>query len=191
MSLVLLLVLLPVIATYSIVSSFTHAHNKISFAYAARNKSCKPSAMVISCNSNGSINNENVSAFASIPGNNDMSIDELKAELTIRNVDYSDCFTKNELKQKLLECRVVGKADPNILTQFNTLSQQQDNNQEDIDNGMKYVYMSSITAKDGSLPGGLSPEMLKKLVDSPEILQMLKDPKLQQMMSVSIYLHSL
>ena len=49
-----------------------------------------------------------------------MSIDELKAELDLREVDYKDCFSKSELVNRLIESRVSGKANPDILKQFNS-----------------------------------------------------------------------
>lgn len=48
-----------------------------------------------------------------------MSIDELKAELDLRGVDYKDCFSKSELVARLIETRASGKADPSILENFN------------------------------------------------------------------------
>ena len=32
-----------------------------------------------------------------------MSVDELKAELDVRTVNYDDCFSKNELVERLVE----------------------------------------------------------------------------------------
>jgi hypothetical protein len=48
-----------------------------------------------------------------------MSIDELKAELDLRGVDYQDCVSKTQLAQKLIETRALGKANPNIIDKFN------------------------------------------------------------------------
>ena len=50
-----------------------------------------------------------------------MSIDELKAELELRGVDFKDCFSKSELVNRLIESRVVGKANPDILDKFNSV----------------------------------------------------------------------
>ena len=69
------------------------------------------------------------SAFVlcSTDGDNDMmrerlmSIDELKAELELRGVDFKDCFSKSELVNRLIESRVAGKAIPDILDKFNSV----------------------------------------------------------------------
>lgn len=50
-----------------------------------------------------------------------MSIDELKAELELRGVDFKDCFSKSELVNRLIESRVAGRANPDILDKFNSV----------------------------------------------------------------------
>ena len=44
---------------------------------------------------------------------------EIKAELELRRVDFSDCFDKESLALRLAEARASGKADPEILDKFN------------------------------------------------------------------------
>ena len=41
---------------------------------------------------------------------------------------------------------------------------------------------ASTTAGDGGLPGGMTPEQLQRLVSDPEIMSMLRDPKMQEVM---------
>ena len=41
---------------------------------------------------------------------------------------------------------------------------------------------ASTTAGDGGLPGGMTPEHLQRLVSDPEIMSMLRDPKMQEVM---------
>ena len=115
---------------------------------------------------------------------NDMTLDELKAELDMRGVDYSDCFTKNELAKRLGESRVTGKADPSIIDNFNqALSASEDGEGAVIDeNILNDIDTSELTAQDGSMPGGLPPEMMKAMASDPEIMNMLKDPKMQEIM---------
>lgn len=48
-----------------------------------------------------------------------MRVSELKSELTLRGVDFSDCFDKESLAKKLRDARMTGKADPSIIDQFN------------------------------------------------------------------------
>ena len=51
-----------------------------------------------------------------------MRISEMKSELKLRQVDFSDCFDKESLSRKLREARASGKADPTIIDQFNKQS---------------------------------------------------------------------
>lgn len=48
-----------------------------------------------------------------------MKVSELKSELTLRGVDFSDCFDKESLAKKLRDARASGKSDPSIIDQFN------------------------------------------------------------------------
>jgi len=48
-----------------------------------------------------------------------MRVAEIKAELSMRKVDFSDCFDKESLVNKLQEARMSGKADPSIIDEFN------------------------------------------------------------------------
>lgn len=48
-----------------------------------------------------------------------MMVSELKSELQLRGIDYSDCFDKESLARKLRDARASGKADPTIIDQFN------------------------------------------------------------------------
>ena len=106
-----------------------------------------------------------------------MSLDELKAELDLRQVDYSECITKGELANKLRSTRLSGKADPSIIDKFN---ENTDLDTNDFDPSL--IDLDSVTAKDGNLPGGLSPEVMKLMAADPEIMNMLKDPKMQEIM---------
>ncbi len=48
-----------------------------------------------------------------------MRVAEIKSELDLRGVSYSDCFDKESLAQRLVEARASGRADPAIIDQFN------------------------------------------------------------------------
>jgi len=50
-----------------------------------------------------------------------MRVSELKAELDLRGVDYSGCFDKESLAAKLLQARATGKANPDIIDDFNKM----------------------------------------------------------------------
>ena len=45
--------------------------------------------------------------------------------------------------------------------------------------------LDSMMAGDGSLPGGMTPEQVKKMASNPEMLKMMANPKLQEVMKVS------
>ena len=51
-----------------------------------------------------------------------MRVSEIKAELKLRQVDFSDCFDKESLSKRLFDARCKGKADPTIIDQFNQQS---------------------------------------------------------------------
>lgn len=108
---------------------------------------------------------------------NSMSIDEIKAELELRGVEYQDCISKNELVQRLIETRVSGKANPDILK-----SMQKQSSDDILISEIDDDVLDQATAKDGNLPGGMSKDMLKALSGDPEIMRMLKDPKMQDIM---------
>ena len=48
-----------------------------------------------------------------------MRVSEIKAELKLRGIDFSDCFDRESLAQKLRMVRTRGKADPSIVDRFN------------------------------------------------------------------------
>ena len=125
----------------------------------------------------------NLPLRAVLPDENSLTLDELKAELELRGVDYSDCVSKKELSDRLKANRLQGRADPKILDQFNenfdpTLVQNADQREKVFDQAV----MEDIISKDGNLPGGLPPDMMKTLASDPEIMRMLQDPKMQDIM---------
>eukprot|EP00981_Chlorochromonas_danica_P012821 scaffold5444_cov181-Ochromonas_danica.AAC.2 len=107
-----------------------------------------------------------------------MSIDEIKSELDLRGVDYQDCVSRQELIHKLIESRAKGKANPDILKKFNEEARFDQKGMPPIDDDL----INKAKSKDGTLPGGLPPEMVKALTSDPQILQMLRDPKMQDIM---------
>ena len=48
-----------------------------------------------------------------------MRVSEIKAELETRGIDYTDCFDKESLANRLKVARESGKADPSIIDKFN------------------------------------------------------------------------
>merc|ERR1719438_528424 len=66
-------------------------------------------------------------------------LSEIKAELSLRSVDYSDCFDKESLINKLAEARKEGKADPSLLNEFN---------KKKLESNMKGKSLSDISDED-------------------------------------------
>lgn len=44
--------------------------------------------------------------------------------------------------------------------------------------------LADVTAADGSLPGGVAPEVVQKASQNPEVIALLRNPKLQEVMKV-------
>lgn len=113
----------------------------------------------------------------------DMTLDELKAELDMRGVNYDDCFSKGELVSRLVESRTLGRANPEILERFNQDIEELGSNSPVGSRELDAEIVEKAVAKDGGLPGGMSPELLKSLSADPAIMQMLRDPKMQDIMT--------
>jgi hypothetical protein len=111
-----------------------------------------------------------------------MRVSEIKSELNLRAVDYSDCFDKESLALKLREARATGKADPTIIDQFNsqTLENNMNDNKVELDDDL----LDKIKGGDGTLPGGMPPEMLQNLMANPELMTLMQNPKMQDVMKL-------
>ena len=111
-----------------------------------------------------------------------MRVSEMKSELDLRGVDYSDCFDKESLTQRLIEARASGKANPEILDKFNKAKLEETFNEKKLE--IKDEDLESITANDGTLPGGLSPETFQKMIGNPELMTLLQSTKMQEAMKL-------
>jgi hypothetical protein len=111
-----------------------------------------------------------------------MRISEIKSELDMRGVFYKDCFDKESLVDRLKEARATGRADPKILIDFNKKKLEENFSGKKLE--IKDEDLDQIKANDGSLPGGMSPEMLKRLMGNPEIMTLLQSPKMQDAMKL-------
>ena len=49
---------------------------------------------------------------------------------------------------------------------------------------MKDEDLEKVMANDGTLPGGMDPEMFKSLVSNPEIMELLQSTKMQEAMKM-------
>ena len=116
-----------------------------------------------------------------------LKISEIKAELKMRGVDFSDCFDRESLVTKLRTARSTGKADPSILKEFNKSAGKTTATSETAAKAMEDIKNEDIQAavgNDGKLPGGMSPDMLQSLMKNPELMALLQDPKVQESMTI-------
>jgi hypothetical protein len=116
-----------------------------------------------------------------------MRVAEIKAELFLRNISYADCFDKESLVQRLRKARKEGVADPAILDKFNKQNLEGIFRGESVETILKNMEDSDIEAaiaNDGTIPGGLTPDMFKKLIGNPEILASLSSTKMQDAMKL-------
>ena len=116
-----------------------------------------------------------------------MRVAEIKAELFLRNIAYADCFDKESLVQRLRKARKEGVADPSILDKFNKQNLEGIFRGESVEDMLKNIQDSDIeaaVANDGTIPGGLTPDVFKKLIGNPEILASLSSTKVQDAMKL-------
>ena len=117
-----------------------------------------------------------------------MRVSELKAELELRKIDYAGMFEKEELARCLADARAGGRADPSLLDDFNRESMERafESDGEDAAGAPDFAAAAEAVASDGGLPGGLSPERLQALVQDPELMTMLRNPKMQEVGSPAL-----
>ena len=113
-----------------------------------------------------------------------MKVGELTAELDLRGVDYSDCVEADELRVKLREARLSGRASPDVLDEFNRKRAEAmvDPAQAVDASAMSEEDLAGLRGSDGGIPGGLAPDEIFKLMNDPEIMTMLQKPKFQEIM---------
>jgi hypothetical protein len=115
-------------------------------------------------------------------GPGEMRLSEIKSELEMRGIDFSDCFDKEALGERLLEARASGRANPEIIHKFNKVKLEQTFREEKLE--IKDRDLQRITANDGTLPGGLTPEAFQQLIGKPELMALLQSTKMQEAMKV-------
>lgn len=111
-----------------------------------------------------------------------MRVSEIKAELDLREVDYSDCFDKESLAQRLEEARATGKANPDVLDKFNKQRLEDTFNDKKLE--IRDEDLERAVANDGTLPGGMDPDMFKKLMGNPNVMALLQNSKMQEAMKI-------
>ncbi|CAB9507918.1 expressed unknown protein [Seminavis robusta] len=115
-----------------------------------------------------------------------MRVSEIKAELDTRGVAYDDCFDKESLDERLTAARMSGKANPELIDQFNKQRlEDQFEGRQPVDEALSDdVLLDQAVGNDGNLPGGLSPEQFKNLVENPEVMTLLQSTKMQEAMKL-------
>ena len=111
-----------------------------------------------------------------------MKISEIKSELDLRNVNYKDCFDRESLEKRLDEARASGKADPSIIDEFNKRNLEANVKGETFNVSDEMI--ESSVGGDGTLPGGMPPDMLKAMMGDEELVTMLRSPKMQDVMKL-------
>mmetsp|Transcript_21365 Transcript_21365/g.50201 ORF Transcript_21365/g.50201 Transcript_21365/m.50201 type:complete len:202 (-) Transcript_21365:1080-1685(-) len=111
-----------------------------------------------------------------------MRISEIKSELDLRRVKYVDCFDRQSLEERLNDARSQGRADESIIDEFNkrNLEASVKGDTFEVSDDM----IDKATAGDGTLPGGMPPEMLKSMMNDPDLVNMLRSPKMQEIMKI-------
>lgn len=111
-----------------------------------------------------------------------MRVAEIKAELDLRGIDYSDCFEKESLMERLEEARATGRSNPDIIDKFNKQKLEETFKEKKVD--VREEDIRQAVANDGTLPGGMTPDMFKKLTSNPEVMAMLQSTKVQEAMKL-------
>ena len=65
------------------------------------------------------VSDDNGAAFEAFEKARAMKVSEIKAELDLRGISYEGLYEKSELARALAESRASGRADPEILDNFN------------------------------------------------------------------------
>merc|ERR1712204_80391 len=95
----------------------------------------------------------------------------------------------SELARALADSRSSGRANPEILDNFNRqkMEKMMDENAGVVDidldgDNEDAGSLEDATAGDGSLPGGMKPDQLAELMQNPEMMALLSNPRLQEVM---------
>jgi len=115
-----------------------------------------------------------------LPGQ--MKVSEIKSELDLRQVGYDGCFDRESLELRLNEIRSSGKADPSIIDEFNKRNLEANLSGETLEVSDEMIEHS--VGGDGTLPGGMPPDMLKAMLGDDELVAMLQNPRMQEIMKL-------
>jgi len=119
------------------------------------------------------VSDDNGAAFEAFEKARAMKVSEIKAELDLRGISYEGLYEKSELARALAESRASGRADPEILDNFNRqkMEKMMDENAGVVDIDLEgddesAGSLEDAVAGDGSLPGGMTPDQLTELMQS-------------------------
>ena len=113
----------------------------------------------------------------------EMKVGELTGELDLRGVDYSDCVEADELRAKLKDARLSGRAPKDVLDNFNKATAEAMFDKEKNPMNLSKEELEAIKGADGAIPGGLEPDEVFKLMNDPEVMAMVEKPKFQEIMA--------
>ena len=113
----------------------------------------------------------------------EMKVGELTGELDLRGVDYSDCVEAAELRAKLKDARLSGRAPKDVLDNFNKATAEAMFDKEKNPMNLSKEELEAIKGADGAIPGGLEPDEVFKLMNDPEVMAMVQKPKFQEIMA--------
>jgi len=113
----------------------------------------------------------------------EMKVGELTAELDLRGIDYSDCIEADELRAKLKDARLSGRAGKDVLDNFNKATAEAMFDKEKNPMNLSKEELEAIKGEDGAIPGGLEPDEVFKLMNDPEVMAMVQKPKFQEIMA--------
>eukprot|EP00581_Thalassiosira_minuscula_P006679 CAMPEP_0183703034 /NCGR_PEP_ID=MMETSP0737-20130205/930_1 /TAXON_ID=385413 /ORGANISM="Thalassiosira miniscula, Strain CCMP1093" /LENGTH=216 /DNA_ID=CAMNT_0025929731 /DNA_START=29 /DNA_END=679 /DNA_ORIENTATION=+ len=115
-----------------------------------------------------------------LPGQ--MKISEIKSELDLRKVSHSDCFDRESLELRLIDARSSGRADPSIIDEFNRRNLEANVKGESFE--VSDDMIEETVGGDGTLPGGMPPDMLKEMMGNEDLVTMMRSPKMQEIMKL-------
>ena len=113
----------------------------------------------------------------------EMKVGELTAELDLRGIDYSDCIEADELRAKLKDARLSGRAGKDVLDNFNKATAEAMFDKEKNPMNLSKEELEAIKGDDGAIPGGLEPDEVFKLMNDPQVMAMVQKPKFQEIMA--------
>ena len=113
----------------------------------------------------------------------DMPVYDVCEELTVRGVDFSDCFEEAALRARLTDARADAEAAAAAALDGVNRNAAERMAGGGVDLGdLTADDLKAAAGEDGALPGGLDAEAAMKLMQDPEIMSLLQSPDFQEVM---------